>query len=188
MLKRAFLYAALLTLAFAGHSFAQTAELSRRIDNDRGTLLTEITDWLAANFDFPARSEHPRIAFASPLKLAAMRYKGLLSDGWREDSIEDPAVLTTYPREVVAIYNDTTKTIVLAEGWAGATPAEISVLVHEMVHHLQNLSGLKYDCPAAREKLAYKAQNLWLQQFGLDLETTFDVDLLTILVRSTCAN
>ena len=95
---------------------------------------------------------------------------------------------TASPREVVAVYNDATRTIFLAQGWIGVTPAEVSILVHEMVHHLQNLGGLKYECPAARERLAYNAQNEWLQQFGLDLETAFDVDRLTVLVSSTCAN
>jgi hypothetical protein len=30
------------------------------------------------------------------------------------------------------------------------TPAELSVLVHEMVHHLQNVEQLKFACPLAR--------------------------------------
>jgi hypothetical protein len=48
-------------------------------------------------------------------------------------------------REAVAAYDDEMKTIYLPEGWTGATPAERSVLVHPMVHHLQNLGKLKYE-------------------------------------------
>jgi hypothetical protein len=58
--------------------------------------------------------------------------------------------------------------------------------VHEMVHHLQNVGGLKYPCPDAREKPAYLAQDRWLRRFGLDLETAFGIDLFTVLVRSAC--
>ena len=44
--------------------------------------------------------------------------------------------------ETVAVYDDATRTIYLAEGWSGATRAELSVLVHEMVHHLQSRAQL----------------------------------------------
>jgi hypothetical protein len=74
----------------------------------------------------------------------------------------------------------------LPEGWTGKTPAELSVLVHEMVHHLQNVSGQKFECPAAREKPAYLAQDKWLKQFDQTLEQDFEVDLFTIVVKSAC--
>src|SRR5260221_11569978 len=32
-------------------------------------------------------------------------------------------------------------------GGKGRTPAELSILVHEMVHHFQNVLGLKHECP-----------------------------------------
>jgi uncharacterized protein DUF6647 len=83
---------------------------------------------------------------------------------------------------------DTTKTIFLPATWAGTTPAELSILVHEMVHHLQNVAKLKYDCPAAREKLAYQAQDRWLKRFGQDLEKEFEIDMLMLLVTSACMN
>ena len=35
---------------------------------------------------------------------------------------------------VHAIYDDGSRTIYLPEDWTGATPAEVSLLVHEMVH------------------------------------------------------
>jgi len=58
--------------------------------------------------------------------------------------------------------------------------------VHEMVHHLQNIAGLKYECPQAREKLAYVAQNQWLAQSGRNLIDEFKLDALTVLVRTNC--
>ena len=44
-------------------------------------------------------------------------------------------------REVVAEYDNSTKTIFLSDTWKGETAAELSVLVHEMVHHLQRRRG-----------------------------------------------
>jgi hypothetical protein len=55
-----------------------------------------------------------------------------------------------------------------------------------MVHHLQNLAGLKFECPMAREKVAYMAQDQWLKRFGTSLETEFDLDMFTVLISSAC--
>jgi len=40
-----------------------------------------------------------------------------------------------------------------------------------MVHDLQNVGGLKYACPQAREKPVYQAQDKWLAQFNGTLPT-----------------
>ena len=116
-----------------------------------------------------------------------MRYKGLLPQNWSEGSIREPAVQAGTEREVVALYNDDTKTVYLPDGWTGHTPAELSVLVHEMVHHFQNIAGIRYECPMGREKLAYLAQSQWLSLSGLTLESEFGIDAMTVLVNTTCA-
>ena len=150
-------------------------------------LLTEIVTWLSANFDLPAIQDHPSVQFVSPAKLASMRHedKDFLPDRARETAAYEP-VETARQREVVALYDDTTRTIFLSNRWTGTTPVDQSVLVHEMVHHLQNLGKLKFECPMAREKLAYMAQDRWLKRFEKDLETEFDVDMFTILISSAC--
>ena len=140
-------------------------------------LMTAIVLWLAANFDLPATSEHPRVEFVPPATITALRYSGI--SGSQPNS---PAG----QREIVAVYDDATSTIYLPEGWSGNTPAQLSVLVHEMVHHLQNRGKLKFECQRAREKLAYQAQEQWLQLFGHDLERDFEIDPFTRLVISSC--
>jgi hypothetical protein len=60
------------------------------------------------------------------------------------------------------------------------------VLVHEMVHHVQNVGGLKYACPQEREKLAYTAQERWLGLFGRNLEADFEIDAFSLLVKTRC--
>jgi hypothetical protein len=151
------------------------------------TLLTEIVTWLSSNFDLPAIPDHPRIEFVSSAKLASMRYEdsGSLGDPSRVTSAYVP-VETARQGDVVALYNDRTKTMFLSDKWTGTTPAELSVVVHEMVHHLQNLGKLEFECPQAREKQAYKAQNQWLEQFGKNLETEFELDKFTVFISTTC--
>ena len=95
-------------------------------------------------------------------------------------------VLNQSESEIVSLYNTESKTIFLRDGWTGKTPAELSILVHEMVHHLQNVGQLKFACPQEREELAYKAQDQWLGLLGHDLMHDFDMDAFTILVKSKC--
>ena len=143
-------------------------------------LMTAIVLWLAANFELPATPEHPRVEFVPPATITALRYKGI--------SGEQPNSPTekTGQREVVAVYDAATSTIYLPQGWTGSTPAELSVLVHEMVHHLQSRANLKFECPRGQEKLAYEAQERWLQLFGRDLERDFEIDGFTRLAITSC--
>ena len=99
---------------------------------------------------------------------------------------EHPRVEFASLAKVEAFYDDKTRTIFLPKGWTGRTPAELSVLVHEMVHHVQNVAGLTYACPEEREKIAYAAQRQWLALFGRDLLREFKIDPMTLLVRTNC--
>ena len=136
-------------------------------------LLTAIVMWLSANLGLPAIHDHPRIELAPPSAMVAVRLGGGMA----------PSVSG---RELEALYDDRSRTIYLPTGWTGASPAELSVLVHEMVHHLQNVAGLRYDCPQARERPAYVAQEKWLELFGRNLMDAFELDPLTVLVRTKC--
>lgn len=40
------------------------------------------------------------------------------------------------------------------------------ILLHEMVHHLQETSGRRFPCIAAREREAYELQTEWVKQTG----------------------
>ena len=146
-------------------------------------MLDEIATWLASNFDLPAIKDRPAVKFVPLMKLATMRagdsapLHGPESNG----EINEPA-----QRRVVALYNYDLRTIFLPDDWIGKSPADQSVLVHEMVHHLQNVANLKFECPMAREKLAYLAQDKWLGRFGTSLEKEFDVDMFTVLISSAC--
>lgn len=145
-------------------------------------LLTAIMLWLSANFGLPVIHEHPQVAFVPASQITALRHNG--SAGSERESAHADG--DSNPREVVAVYDDKRKVIFLREGFSLGTPAELSVLVHEMVHHLQNVGGLRFECPQAREDVAYKAQNRWLGLFGRDLEADFDIDAFTLLVTTRC--
>jgi hypothetical protein len=146
-------------------------------------LLDEIGMWLASNFDLPTVHERPAIAIVSPAQLVAKR---LQQNSPTQSAPYGTANADRTQRRVVALYDDRVRAIFLADDWVGKSLADKSILVHEMVHHIQNLAGIKYECPMAREKLAYLAQDKWLAQFGLSLEREFDVDMFTVVISSAC--
>jgi hypothetical protein len=147
-------------------------------------LLAAIEKWLSSQFDFPDIQEHPRIEFVPSAKIVSLRVSSLLSDPSAEIASDDQGSPGQY--DTLAIYQDATRTIYLPEGWTGSTAAELSVLVHEVVHHFQNVLGLKYECMQEREKLAYIAQDRWLAQFGHTLESAFHIDAFSLLVKTRC--
>jgi hypothetical protein len=144
-------------------------------------LLRAIVTWLADNFDLPRSDDLPEVKRETASRIMALHYNGALSDG--------PQFMRGAPaglRPVIATYDSSSHTIYLPEDWAGRTPAELSILVHEMVHHLQRLARRKQECAEASETLAFDAQDKWLRLFGSDLETEFQIDGFTRVVAALC--
>ncbi len=86
----------------------------------------------------------------------------------------------------VAGYDDATRTIYLPENWSNKSPTDESVLVHEMVNHMQNEAGFKYACDDARAEPAYVAQDKWLRTHGLTSKQEFQLDMLALEAMATC--
>jgi hypothetical protein len=105
--------------------------------------------WLSSNFALAADRGAVRIERASSGRLANVDYNGYQQR-----------------RHVLGVYEDATGTVYLPEQWTGDSPEEQSVLIHQLVHHMQNLTGLTFQCAEEREKLAYAAQERWLGLFG----------------------
>jgi hypothetical protein len=146
--------------------------------------LDEIMRWIAERFDLPRSAERPAIVFESPADLTRTRNGGFLAHPSTRNAPN--AEHRSVRGGVLALYNDARRVIHLSEDWTGANDADMSVLVHEMVHHLQNIAGVKYFCAGEREQIAYQAQSAWLRQFDKSLDSEFGLDALTLLVRSRC--
>lgn len=149
-------------------------------------LIKEISDWLVSDFDLPSISERPAIEFVSDARLEELRHEHTVDPhaGATVGASDKPVIGSR--SGTVAFYDFSRRTIFLSDNWTGTSPADQSVLVHEMVHHVQNMAEMKFECPMAREKIAYRAQNRWLARFGKDLESVFQIDPFTVLVNSTC--
>ena len=149
-------------------------------------LLTVVVTWLSINYGLPATGDMPAIRFAPPMEIAFLSYGAFSAEAQREVVARYSALPVGERREVVAAYDTRRDAILLPEGWSARTPAEVSMLVHETVHHLQAIAGLRYACHEEREALAYSVQEDWLQLFGTSLEREFAIDPLTLLAITHC--
>ena len=155
-----------LCIAFAGSAaFGSTREPP--------ALLDTVMLWLSTNFDLAVSTKPPLLVTITDAKLVEMRYG---------------VAAALRPGEVVAVYDHPGRTIYLSDSWTGSTPADLSVLVHEMVHHLPAVSDMRFACPAEREVVAYRAQEAWLGLFGENLESAFGIDAATLLVGTVCTH
>lgn len=136
-------------------------------------MLDFIGLWLESEFGLPRPPSAPEIIAVPARQLVERRYG------------TDAAAA---PDEIVALYDDDAGAILVSTGWTGRSAPELSVLVHEMVHHMQKEAGTVFACPAEREALAYRAQESFLGLFGLDLKTAFGIDRALILVATACTH
>lgn len=147
----------------------------------RDTLLNAIVTWISAELSLPPAAALPKIELVPATQITAFRHHG-----FSLRQMETGAPDWIQRREVVALYDDATQTMYLRQDWTGANPEDLSVLVHEMVHHLQKLAGSSYECPQARERPAYEAQDKWLHLFGHDLAEDFGIDPFTLVAITGC--
>ena len=149
-------------------------------------LLRAIVGWLSSNYDLGPADELPGVAFVSHEVMIALRHRDVPTRGLLagEDAFDQQGA--PHSSMVVAVYDDADRTIYLPEAWTGSTPFELSVLVHEMVHHLQNMARMTFACSEEREQLAYAAQRDWLALFGRDLFSDLGIDAFTLLVQTHC--
>jgi hypothetical protein len=143
--------------------------------------------WLSFNLSLPAPAELPKIEIVSKQEILFRRYRAFTAEAQKEVlAAFGGSEASADRREPVALYDDASVTIYLPLGWSGANAAELSVLVHEMVHHAQRKAGMRYECPAQREALAYRAQDQWLRMFGKSLFEEFSLDEFTLKVSTSC--
>ncbi len=134
-------------------------------------IVIALSIWLSASHGLADIQTAPRVRFVEQRQIAALRYG-------RADIADVD--------EVVAVYEPLTRTIVLPVAWDAGDPADLSVLVHEIVHHLQREAGALHRCPEEGEEMAYTAQERWLSQFGLSLEESFGIDAFSLRMRTNC--
>jgi hypothetical protein len=148
---------------FAASAQTRAQEACRLPDGAVGQLL----DWIAVKTDYDierVRIEPPAIESCAT---------GAVIDYAHEATIVDAGIHGLYDFESRHIY--------LIEPWDYDDLRDRSVLLHELVHAVQ-LDNREWDCIGAPEWEAYKLQEAWLAEHGLEA----DFDWLQIYFQSRC--
>ena len=153
------------------------------IDKLDTALIRSAADWISNVFGLPELHTLPAIG-----RLSAGKTAFLSSPAIASGRLPDTAVINYQrsPHEMVARYDDATKTIYLPDDWTGSTPVEMSILVHTMAYHFQNMGGRKYDCAEERKALPYEAQERWLRLYHRSLLKDFSIEPATLMLITQC--
>ena len=130
-------------------------------------LVAELLGWIGANSPYansPALSGTPDIAFCTEGEAI---------------SLDNEAYLVQ--PDTRAAYDPQEHRIFLALPWDAADRFDTSVLLHELVHHVQ-LQSRRWECINAAEWEAYTLQDKWLRHHGI----THDFDWMLIFFMSRC--
>ncbi len=136
-----------------------------------GKLIATLLAWISVQIG-AVPPDPPQVRFVPQHALVELAY------GVRAP--EDPSVIALYHRE--------SRTVYLSDTWSASDLRDRAALVHELVHHVQEATGMRYPCLAARERLAYDLQAQWLKENGVEDPYAFlEIDEFTIALRSACA-
>ena len=105
-------------------------------------ILTALMIWLGANTPFSTNFDVPTVMFLPQEQLDHMFY------GNNEYE----------PDQLHGMYNKEFDTIYLPDDWDRREAWDMGVLVHEMVHYLQDMNEMKFACSREMEKSAWPIQ------------------------------
>lgn len=120
--------------------------------------------WIGAHSDFGPMRRHPSYVFVSKRELQYIYFQG------GEQGYTGAETATVEAMYVQGI-------MFLQTGFDLETQS--SILLHELVHHLQHEEGRQYACIGAAEAPAYRLQNEYIRETGIGKESD---PLWTVLV------
>ncbi|MEY8842857.1 DUF6647 family protein [Cribrihabitans sp. XS_ASV171] len=127
-------------------------------------LVSVLDDWLDAQSIWPRRATAPRIRLVTPWQAAARQGE---TASFQRGSLR-------------GAYDPDRSEILLVRPWSADKPQDVSVLLHELVHHRQ--APHHWYCPAAQELPAYRLQEDWLEANG----RAADVNWVAVVLDAGC--
>ena len=130
-------------------------------------ILTALMIWLGANTLFDTNHDIPNVLFLSQTQMEQMFYKGT----------------DKMPNTLHGLYDQESDTIILPDTWDRRKAWDLSVLLHEMVHYLQDQNDMDFNCTAEMERESWPIQQRYLKE---QHDYAWDYDGLWYAVISTC--
>ena len=130
-------------------------------------ILTALMIWLGANTSFDTNHDIPNVLFLSQTQMEEMFYKGT----------------DKMPNTLHGLYDPESDTIILPDTWDRREAWDLGVLLHEMVHYLQDQNDMDFNCTAEMERESWPIQQRYLKE---QHDYAWDYDGLWYAVISTC--
>ena len=131
-------------------------------------ILTALMIWLGANTSFNTNHDIPNVLFLTQSQMETLYY---------------PEGEKKTPNQLHGLYDRESDTIILPETWDRRDPWDMAVLLHEMVHYLQDMNNIKFNCTAEMERDAWPIQQKYLKE---QHDYVWEYDGLWYMVISTC--
>ena len=131
-------------------------------------IITALMIWLGANTTLDTNHDIPNVLFLTQEQMEKLYY--------HEDQEK-------FPNQLHGLYDKESDTIILPDTWDRRDPWDLAVLLHEMVHYLQDMNNLKFNCTAEMERDAWPIQKRYLKD---QHNYNWDYDGLWYMVISTC--
>lgn len=140
-------------------------------------LVLAMMTWIASASGMPMPEQAPEVRHVSPYRLAS-----LAKPGGSAHPAYDPVETTGF----LALYHAETGTVLLRDDWRIDDLRDRSILLHELVHHVQAHADRSYPCHGAKEREAYGLQAEWLEARGGDLFDLLGMNALGFYAATRC--
>ena len=108
-------------------------------------ILIALMLWIGANTDYNINVPLPTVAFIKQVEMEKLYYGERTQEG-----------------ELYGFYNLKNNIIILPDTWNSAKPFDLGLLVHEIIHYLQDVNNIQYRCTAEMELDAWPLQKQYL--------------------------
>ena len=130
-------------------------------------IITALMIWMGANTNLDTNHDIPLVVFLPQEQMEQMYYGDHEHD---EDSLH-------------GLYDTNNNRIILMDTWDRRDPWDLAVLLHEMVHYLQDMNKIKFNCTAEMERDAWPIQKKYLDQVH---NYDWEYDELWYVMISSC--
>lgn len=167
--------AAILAVSQVSH-FSQPAAAGAVVHSDRqsiaaSSMVDPFITWIADQTDLKA-PEPPLIVLLPYEQMTKMYFGDMQTSG---------------SFQLRGFYDSRTTTIYLPNTWDPNDLRDQSILLHELVHHVQRSNHVRAPCPTALEQQALDLQAAWLSDQGVSEPYEFiGTDLFTVQILFAC--
>ena len=109
-------------------------------------ILIALMIWIGANTDYKTDVPLPVVEFKTQVEMEGLYYGERKREG-----------------DLYGFYNLKKNIIILPDTWDGTRPFDLGLLVHEMIHYLQDVNEIQFQCVAEMEADAWPLQKQYLE-------------------------